>query len=343
MAGFDIFNSDAFSTVSMSQAVERVETVPEELGKAGLFVPNPVRSKTVAVERRDTTLSIIQTSQRGEPPKTKGKFKRSITDIRTHRICETIRITADELQFIRQMGDEEAIVAVQTELARYLSGPNGLIADVEATWENHRLGAIQSLLKDADGTNLNDYASIFGITKPTKIALDLDVSDAGVLRGLVEGSITRPFRKAAKGLRYTGLTAYCDDSFWDRLMKNPEIYATYLQHQDARELRNSTLEKEFSFAGVTWKEYFGSDDGTSVALPANDCVFVPDGPSGMFEVAWSPGETFEDVGQLGRPIYIAIVPDMERNMWVDMDVYSYPLFINKRPDLTFTATANASI
>lgn len=341
MAGFDIFNSDAFSTVSMSQAVERVETKPEELGNANIFVDNPVRTKTVAVERRDTTLSIIKTSQRGEPPETKEKFKRSITDLRTHRICKSIRINADELQFIRQMGDEEAIVSVQTELARYLSGPNGLIADVEATWENHRLGAVQALIKDADGSNLNDYATIFGISKPATVALNLAVSDAGALRGLVEGSIVRPFRRAAKGLRYTGLTAYCDDGFWDKLMKNPEIRATYLQHQDARELRGATLNKEFPFAGITWKEYFGTDDGTTVSVPTDQAVIVPDGPSGMYEVAWSPGETFADVGQLGKPIYVIIVPDMERNMWVDMDVYSYPLFINKRPDLAFTASAGA--
>lgn len=339
MAGIDIFNNNAFSTFEMMPALERVSTQPDELGRMGLYVPNPVRTEHVAVERRDKGLTIIQTSPRGAPPEQDTDTKRNIRNLSTSRICKAATIKASELQFLREMGEEQAIIAAQAEILRRLSGPMGLIAQIEATWENMRLGALQGVLKDADGTVLYNYATEFSITQPAAVPLALASADAGALRENVEKNILRKLKRAAKGLRYTGVMGLCDEVFWDALMKNPEVYNTYLGQAEASELRNGTLEKEFRFAGVTWKEYMGSDEDGVVRLPNGACTFVPSGPSGMYEVAWSPGETFADIGALGVPMYIMIVPDRDRNMSVELEVYSYPLFLNRRPDCTFTATA----
>lgn len=334
MTVLDIFSNDAFTMVSMSRAVDRVETVPRMLGELGVFMDNPIRMETVAVEDRSGTLSIIQTSQRGAPVDEKQTEKRKIRDFRTQRIAKTARITASELQFIREFGTEAQVMAVQTEIARRLNGPNGLLADVEATHENMRLGAMQGILTDADDAVLYNYYTEFGIPIPTAIEFDLPNTNSGALRALVQKEVVRWMRRRAKGAPMGGIVALCGDEFWDQLIANPEVRETYLNQQEASELRSGYDGETFDFAGVAWTNYVGTDDNSEVAIPDAEVKFMPAGQSGAFETAWAPGETFSAVGSLGQPVYAVIEPEQRQDpRYVDLEVYSYPLFLNKRPDM----------
>lgn len=336
MPFMNIFENDAFSLASMLQAVERVDTKPQRLGQLGIFTPAPIRTAIVSVEERAGTLSLIQTSERGAPLEQRQNEKRNMRYFETKRIAKGDRIMASELQFVRQFNTENQIIELQTELARRLDGPAGLVAEVETTWENMRLGAVQGILTDADGSVIYNWFNEFGITQAAEVDFDLDnaAPAAGALRKKVQESVVRPMRQKAKGARYSEIRGLCGSAFFDDLIAHPEVRETYLNQLAAAELRDGYEGRGFRFAGVVWEEYIGTDDGTTVAVGADKVKFFPAGAGNtVFEMALSPGEQFSHLNQLGQPYYPLVVPDMARDQYVDLEVYSYPLFICKRPEM----------
>ena len=66
MASMDIFNNSAFSMTSLSGVVNKLDYQPQLLGELGLFEPMPVRTRTVFVDQRDGSLTLIPTSATGD-------------------------------------------------------------------------------------------------------------------------------------------------------------------------------------------------------------------------------------------------------------------------------------
>lgn len=335
MASMDVFKADAFSMMSLLEAIENTDHKPQYLGSLNLFQDKPQRTRVVAVESRDNALSLIQTTPVGAPLTRADRDRRNVRNFTTVRLAKGDRLMAEELQGIRAFGSETELSQVQVEIARRLQA---LRDDMELTHEYHRLGAVQGILLDADGSTLVNFFTEFGVAQPTEVSFDFDshASDAatvGWLRPLVESQIVRPMIVAAKGAMVTGsrVVALCGDGFWDKLVNCPEVRGTYLNQMSAAELRGGTVFGSFDYAGVTWVNYRGTDDGTSVAIGTNSVKFFPSGANGVFQVAWGPGEFFDSVNMPGVPLLPLIVPDTDRNAYADIELYSYPLHVCTRP------------
>lgn len=65
MATMDIFEGDAFSVIELTRALENIPFKPATLSGSGLFGERGVRTRTVVIESRDGTLSLIPFSERG--------------------------------------------------------------------------------------------------------------------------------------------------------------------------------------------------------------------------------------------------------------------------------------
>jgi hypothetical protein len=330
MAMLDVFKSDAFSTRSLLAAVEQIDYKPQFLGSLDLFEPMPIRTRTVIVESRDDTLALIPTSPVGAPIDYRAADKRTARPFSTYRIAKGARIMADEIQDIRAFGSESELHQVQVEVARRL---RQLVNDVELTWEHHRLGAVQGILLDADGSTLVNFHTEFGGGQPAEVALDIANTAAGELRPKIE-AITRALIRAAKGAFVTGsrIVALCGDNFWDDFVNHAEVRGTFLNHEAAAALREPTAFGTFRCFGVDWINYRGTDDGTTVAIGTNEAKFFPVGAPGVFKVAWAPAEFLPVVNEPGVPIRpLTIVDPSGREAFVDVEVYSYPLYICTRP------------
>ncbi|MCK7579303.1 MAG: major capsid protein [Chromatiales bacterium] len=336
MPTMDIFNADPFSAFELTGAIEKIPHKPQLLGTLNLFAPRPVRTETVAVEERNGTLALIQTSQRGAPLEEGTGDKRKIRDFRTVRIAKGDTIQASEIQNIRAFGRESELMQVMDEVMRRLAGPTGLISQIELTWENMRLGAIQGIVTDADGSTIIDWYSAMSVTQADEIDFDLD--NASPAPGAVRkkcNQVIRQMMVAAAGVWIPGQTsvmALCGDNFWDDLTAHKEVRETYLNTQQAADLREINQPYEtFRYGGITWMNYRGTDDGSTVAVHTDKAKFFPVGAPGAFEVAHSPLESIGFVNTPGKPLYSMIVRDLQRDMWVRPEVYSYPLFICTRP------------
>ena len=67
MATVDIFEGDAFEGQDLTRALENIPYKPATLSGSGLFGPRGVRSRTVVIESRDGTLSLIRSQNAARP------------------------------------------------------------------------------------------------------------------------------------------------------------------------------------------------------------------------------------------------------------------------------------
>lgn len=343
MATMDVFKQKPFQMVELSAAVQRAPYKPQYLGSLSLFTPKPVRTTSVAIERKGGTLGLIQTSERGAPLAEGVREKRDIRDFRTLRIAKGQTMYAHELQNIRAFGSETELQQVMTEVADIINGPTGLRSQVELTHENMRLGAIQGVVKDADGTTLFDWFTEFGVTADTEIDFDLDAASptSGAVRKKCN-QVIRQMIRAAEGAWIPGQTyamGLCGDAFWDDLTAHSEVRQTYLNQAAANELRNGvgTAFGMLQYGNITFVNYRGTDDASTVGIGTDKCKFFPVGAPGAFEVALSPAEFLPFVNTKGQDVYAIIVEDRDRQAWVRPEVYSYPLHYCTRPKMLQSA------
>ncbi len=91
-----------------------------------------------------------------------------LRDFRSVRIARGKTLYAAEIDGIRAFGTTSELQAVQNEVASIMDGATGLRAAVELTHENMRLGAIQGRVLDANGDELFNWFTAFGINQPTR-------------------------------------------------------------------------------------------------------------------------------------------------------------------------------
>lgn len=336
----DLFNADAFSLVSMSNAIDKSEYVPQGIIGSGIFSPEPIRTETFAIETRNGSVSVVPFSERGSKRTVRDKTNlRSMINITTPRLALTSTIRASEFQFLREFNTEDQIMAAQTEIARRQFGPNGLVADIDLTLEKMAMGAVDGIILDHEDNELYNYFTILGETPAAGITLALSTLAEGDLRKEVVAKVARPMRAKAKGAQYQYIRAICGSAAFDSLNSNPDYYKTWIAQQAGAELRATYFEKPVMFAGVEWVEYQGTDDG-GFKVADNEIKFVPWGANNIFSRVMSPAESFSQLGQLGQPLYSSVLVDDKREEYVEVDVATYSLMVNRRPDMTTVCTAS---
>lgn len=331
MSVLDVFNGDAFTVTSLTKSVDRLGYVPDYLGSIpGLFRPMPVRTEDVWIEARDFAPALIQTSPRGAPPKSEGGDKRKAEAFKTTRIADSSRIWASELQGIRAFGEEQAVKDLQLEVARRQAK---IKANFETTKEHMRLGAVQGIVLDADGSQIYSWFDEFNQAANTPISFPFTSLVDGEILTLAN-QIRRATARALKGLGGNGVRvhALCGDQFWDSFVTSSEVRETYKFAMQAMQLQNEVggAWESFRYGQIVWHNYRGTDDLSSVAVPSAQVRFFPVGAD-IFPVAQAPAERFEFTNTPGQETYSWIVPDRDRDMWADIECYSYPLHVCVQP------------
>ena len=331
MASMDIFNSSAFSMTSLTGAVEKIGYKPQLLGSLGIFEPMPVRTRTVFVDRREGKLVLIPASPIGAPPKELVVDPRNAVPLKTVRLAEGFTLYAEEIQGIRAFGSETEFAQVQAEYLRRMASVRD---DMDLTHEFHRLGALQGLLLDADGTTvIYNYFTEFGVTEAPAVDFALDVDTTDVRQKSAD--VIRSMARSAGGAftPSTSVHALAGDAFYDSLISHPKVERTYLNWQAAADLRQDKTWQAFVFGGITWHNYRGTDDNSTVAIDPDEAKFFPVGARDVFKKAQAPAEFGPYVNTLGLDTYAINIPDRDRQAWTRGELYSYPLYFCQRPDV----------
>lgn len=338
MATMDIFKNSAFSMTSLTGTIEKMAYVPQTLGQLNIFEPMPTRTRSVFVERRENGVSLIPTSATGAPPEELVKDDRDLVTLRTTRLAKAFTLYAAEIQDIRQFGSETELMQVQAEYLRRMAQVR---QDLDLTHEYHRLGALQGKLLDSDGTTvIYNYFTEFGITEPATV--EFEFSDATFNVRLACHALIRAMVRGSGGAITPASTihALVGDNFFDQLIEHPMVKTSYLNWQAAAELRSNKAFGDFEFGGITWHNYRGTDDNSTVAIPTNGAHFFPVNARGVFKKAMAPAEFGPYINTPGVDVYALNILDRDRQAWTRGEQYSYPLYICQRPDCIRKGLAN---
>ena len=190
----------------------------------------------------------------------------------------------------------------------------------------------------------------FGITEPTPFVFNLAAGVVGTLRPLIN-QIQRIVVRTSQGAftPTSRVMALCGDNFWDAFINHPDVKSTFLNWTAAAQLRNDPMFNafgSFEFGGITFFNYRGSDDASTISVSSNGVYFFPENAPGIFQEILAPAEFWPWANQEGKKEYVLPIIDRDRNAWFKQELYAYPLFICTRPEVlqfgTMDSTADLS-
>lgn len=332
----DIFNNDAFSVTSLTDAISEKKVRPGRLGELGLFTTTSVTTLTIALERIGDTIQLVAPSPRGSSGETRDEPKRSIENIGIPHFQRDWSVVADEVQGVRAYGSETQLMTVQGLVAQKIAAN---LADLDLTDEYARIGAIQGIITYKGGQTLNLFDK-FGVGQPSETDFDLDAANpaGGALRKKCVAKI-REARKALGGVPFDYLHAFVGDNFFDDLLSHPEVRETYKGWSEAQILRESYIGKNrssnpmFEFGGIVWENYGAIDnagDGALLGIDTDAAKFVPVGVPGLFRTYYAPADYVETINTLGKARYAKQWP-MPNGKGVNGETQTNTLHIATRP------------
>lgn len=335
----DIFKQNAWGAIEFhEEVVAKVSFKPQLLGSLALFEPIYSRSRTIAIAAKDRTLSLIPTSADGSPPDELVPQGANVRAFQTSRLAKGSTVYASEMAGVLALPFDQQTKEVSQEITERTAQ---ILDDMELTWENMRLGAIQGRVLDADGTTvLVDWYTQWGIAEPAEINFELDIATTDVRKKCRD--LKRAMMKASKGVwtPATRIGALVGDTFFDLLVNHPQIKETKLGTERASSLENIEGYSSIEIEGITFINYRGTDDG-ALAIGTEKARFFPIGARGAFKAGFGPANEFKPYLNRRAEPYVGLVlaDPSGRDAWDRVELYSYPLMICTRPDMLLRAKA----
>lgn len=337
MEFMDIFNDDAFSLVSLTSMINNIDYVP---GRAGALafagVGQGVATTSIAIESKAETLSLIQTSPRGGPAPQEKQDKGTLRNVSIPQIKLEDEIGAHQIMNVRELGSSDALRGAQRVVQTQMTK---MTRRHDMTLEFHRLGALKGQILDADSSVLVNLFTLFGISAPADVNFQLTTGSTDV-RGKCAGVI-RTMKRNIK-LAWPGTAkvwAFCGDNFFDALISHAEVKAAYANwNAAAAALGNSFVHDVFPFGGITFENYQGTDDNSTVAVGTDECRLFVTGVPGLYEEYYAPADFMETVNTIGLPRYAKIAPDGKYNRAVGLHTQQNPLPLCVRPQTLIKGT-----
>jgi len=325
----DILQNDAFKLSTLTTAINKVDFIPGRAGEVAFVGSGEGISTTSAqIEVSNEALSLVQTQVRGAPVQNVGGNKRTIKSLNVPHIPLESTIRSDEIQGVREFGTESLINGVQNVINQRMSK---MANRLDLTVENLRLGALKGKVLDADGSELVNLYTTFGVTEPGQVNFALTTAATDVRSKCA--SIIRVMKKSAKMSIPSGsrIHAFCGSNFFDALLSHANVKGAYEGYAMAeRRLGASYVHGIFEFGGIFFEEYQGSDDD-AVGIGADEVRFFFANAPGMYAEYYAPGDFLETVNTLGLPRYAKLAMDDRFNRFVELHVQTNPLPICLRP------------
>lgn len=331
----NVFDNDAFSVVTLTDAISEKKIRPGRLEAMGLFQTTSVPTLEIAIERIGDMIQLVAPSPRGAPGETRDMPKRTIEKLKVPHFQRDWAVYADEVQDVRQFGSQ-ALESVQNKVAERISVN---LTDLDLTEEYARIGAIQGIVTYKGGQTLNLFNQ-FGIAQPVEI--DFDLRNVDPVDGILRRKCTEMIRRARSAIgaaAFDHLHAFVGDDFFDDLLQHREVRETYKGWNEAQILRESYGGKTraenpiFEFGGIVWENYSppaSEGDGALIGIDSSKAKFFPVGMPGLFRTYYAPADYMETVNTLGKRRYAKGFP-MPNGKGINGETQANMLSICTRP------------
>lgn len=316
----DIFKSRLFETTTLTASINDQQYVPTYINDLGIFEEQGVSTTSVVIERQGSIISVLPTTARGAPGKPIQGDKRKGIPLLIPHVKATAQLQADEVQNVRAFGSNDQLAGVaekRDEKTRKIS------TSLDLTLEYHRLGCIQGLVLDADGSVILDIFDAMGIEELAEVEIDPSVTydpnnpvKAGAIRQKLRG-MKRETVVALGGIKPKGWLCLAGNDLYDQVADAPEVRATYLAQQEATDLRGDADLESFKYGGITFVNYVGAGD---VSIDDEVGRVIPLGVPGLFRTDFGPADYLEAVNTNGLPKYLKAVMDPSGyNRFIEME------------------------
>lgn len=308
MSVLDVFKSDPFSVLNMTDVINKI---PFAAGRATQLLPwaeSGISTTSLAIESRAGVLTLINPTPRGGPGEVIAKTGRVLRVLRVPHYERDDAVYADEVQGVREFGSETNVQTVQGVVRDRMAVHT---ADMDLTLEFQRIGALKGIILNADGSTLYNLFTEFGESANSEVDFNLDaVGATGALRATC-ASVVRTIADNLGGTPFNGIHAFCSNTFFDALLQNDEVLASYYSTPMAAVLRDGYLPPNqggakiygaFEFGGIVWENYRGSI-GANPIIEADKCYIFPLAVNGFFKTVFAPADYVETVNTIGRPRY----------------------------------------
>lgn len=307
MPMLEIFNQDAFSVLSMTDAINKIPFVPGRCGQLIDWAERGVTTTSIMIEEQNGVLKLLNPTPRGGPGETKAKDRRTARALVIPHYQHDDAINADEVQGVRAFGSETEVQSVQALVNQRLQDAVSLVLD--PTLELQRLGAVKGVILNADGSTLYDLFSEFGVSQESTIDFNLDSSsDTGAIRGVCADA-TNLIADNLGGTTFSGVWAFCGKNFFKSLVANIEIRNSYKGTPMAAVLREGYAQPSgnkiygaFEFGGIVFEQYRGKNGNTPL-VGDDEVRLFPVGVPGLFRTVYAPADYIETVNTVGLPRY----------------------------------------
>lgn len=329
MPGLNVFTQDAFGVISLTDAVNKIPFVPGRAGQVIDWQERGVTTLSIMIEEVDGVLTMLNPTARGGPGQTRAKPKRVARSLTIPHYQHDDGINADEVQGVRAFGSETEVQTVQALVNQRQAEAITLVLD--PTLEYQRVGALKGIILNADGSTLYNLFTEFGVSQEAEVDFDLDnVNPAsGAVRTKCTAVVRLITNNLLGGMMFQRIHAVCGDTFWDQLIAHAEIRATYLNQQEAAQLRNGVAYETLNYGGITFENYRGKV-GAIDFVDTLKAHFFPVGAPGLFKHYNAPADLIETVNTVGLPRYARMYPDQNGKL-VHLEVQANPILLCTQP------------
>lgn len=318
----DVFNTNVYNVISMTDAINKLPFVPTRLGGMKLFKESGITTRTVMVEERDGHIALLQTALRGTVGTTAGRATRNSRTFNVPHIPHDDTILAEDVQGVRAFGNASALESVATVVNERLTE---MRQNHEITKEYHKAKAIQGLLLDADGTVIYDFWNEF----------DLDEQEVDFVLGTTTTDIRAKCIVVAENIEsalgatpYDHIHAMCGKTWFKSFIGHTLVRDAYHRFRDSINLRNDPR-GGFDFGNIIFEVYRGTVSGQTF-IDDNVARFFPVGAPGLFRVHNAPADFIEAVNTIGKPVY-AKQARMKFDKGIELHTQSNPFTYCTRP------------
>lgn len=338
----DVFKTDAFSVLSLTDAINKEPVNIGRLGQLGIFRASGVTTTRIAIEEKDGVFRLIGPTPRGGPGETMPKPLRSARPFIVPHFQIDDAIMADEVQGVRAFGSETEVEMVATKVSERL---NIAAQQLRNTQELSRLGAIKGIVTYADGSTL-DLFDEFDVSANSTVFFNFASNPAlGVLRGQVSGMI-RTIAAALGGTPFSGVHVMCGDTLFDDVLAARDRLTTIISSDGdmpviTRNVVTGSGLRVVDFLGVTWENYRGYEEDGDPLIAADKGYAIPLGVPGLFRTYYAPADYIETVNTVGRELYAKQI-EMRNGKGVELESQMNALDICTRPKALVTVDNGAS-
>ncbi|MGV8893174.1 MAG: major capsid protein [Burkholderiaceae bacterium] len=315
--------------VELTASINKTPFTPGLIATSKIFSESGTPTTSIFIEFDGTKISLVPAAPRG------GVADTFILGQKTGFMVEAVHlpvratVMADAVQDQRGFGG----VALETPEQLKTRKLSGMRANLEATIEYHRLGAIKGQILDSDGiTIIADLYSEFGISQVSH-SLSLDTVGSNLLTTIIAAE--RLSEDALGGTLPRGFLALAAPDLMDALRNHPD-YKTELQFARPSEL-SADYRTSIVIGNTTFVEY-RTPPGGLTRIEAGTAYLLPMGIPDLFKTAYAPADYMETVNTPGLPIYLkAEMMDFDKG--ATLEAQSNPVSLCTQPACVIKLTA----